>query len=240
MTLLRLTLSPVTSPPNQHHQILQRALLNQLPLHFNCWIKSFIFYIFFFQSVSNTKESCLLFRQHLKMENKMSRGSTSISIQAADRISATSADSHSVLLWLVCQSTRARFTLPAQIWWACSHLFMRSESDLNGWHSKQSHIWAGSWNPACVDTPISVEPSVWLHLTQSWSTQRCPNRSNTWGWSHMEQNVCRAESCVMRHRMEGGMEREKKGMMKRQAKEIMDEREESTGRQRISEIRKKK
>lgn len=32
---------------------------------------------------------------------------------------------------------------------------MRSQLDLNV-RNKQSHIWAGRWNPACVDTPISV------------------------------------------------------------------------------------
>lgn len=105
-------------------------------------------------------------------------------------------NSRSVLHWLVCQSTQTRFTLPAQIWWACSHLFIRSRSDLNGRHNKHSHIWAGSWNPACVDTPISVEPSMRPHLTQIWLPQRCPNTSNTWGGSHMDQNACRAESCI--------------------------------------------
>lgn len=119
----------------------------------------------------------------------------------------TNTDFLSVLHWLVCQSTQTRFTLPAQIWWACSHLFIRSQSDLNGRHNKHSHIWAGSWNPACVDTPISVEPSVRPHLTQIWLPQRCPNTSNTWGGSPMEQNVCRAESCIqiMIHRIGGGL-----------------------------------
>lgn len=120
----------------------------------------------------------------------------SVIFDGADSFSAPNTDRHSVHCWLVCQATRARFTLPAQIWWACSHLFIRSQSDLNGWHGKQSHIWAGSWKAACVDTPISVEPSVRPHLTQIWLPWRFPNRSNTWGWSHMKHNVCRAEDCV--------------------------------------------
>lgn len=133
-------------------------------------------------------------KNNLKQKNKMK--SMSIMFEGTDSFSASNTDSRSVLCWLVRQSTRATFALPAQIWWASSHLFMRSQLDLNGWHNKQSHIWAGSWNPACVDTPISMEPSVRLHLTQIWLSRCCPNRSNTWGWSHMERNVCRAESCV--------------------------------------------
>lgn len=133
--------------------------------------------------------------------------------EGTESLTVTNTHSRSALCWLVCQSTPAGFTPPAQIWWACSHLFMRSQPDLNGRHNKQSHIWAGSWNPACVDTPISAEASARAHLTQIWLSRRCPNSSNTWGWSHMELNVCRAQSCVqtMIHRREGGREGGREG-----------------------------
>lgn len=112
--------------------------------------------------------------------------------------SATNNRSHSVLCWLVCQSTQTRFTLLTQIWWALSHLFMRFQTDLNCPQNKQCHIWAGSWNPACVDTPISVGTSVSPHLTHSRLCQCCTNRGVTHEAQDTWSTVCAEQGAVSR------------------------------------------